>query len=121
MKAGRRNHLYFVRAGDAGPIKVGVTTDPYSRLQCLQTAHYEQLEMLACVEAPVAMEALVLSRFAPAVIRGEWLWPVPMFLQTIDEFKSGTRTPTLLRRDAHAQVRLWLLDELADLGVLPTR
>ena len=38
--------IYFIQAGENGPIKIGKSDDPERRLKDLQTAHYEELELL---------------------------------------------------------------------------
>ncbi len=64
-------YVYLVRAAD-GPIKIGTATDPRSRLESLQTAHHEALELLAVIPGGYSLERLLHHHFAPNRIRGEW-------------------------------------------------
>jgi hypothetical protein len=42
--------VYFIQAGVGGPIKIGEADSPEDRLRALQTAHHEQLTLLATVD-----------------------------------------------------------------------
>jgi len=49
--------VYFIRAGEAGPIKIGIARDPGSRLSTLQTGHYETLFIAAITAGGASQEA----------------------------------------------------------------
>lgn len=42
--------VYFVQAGEAGPVKIGWATDPRARIADLQTGHYEPLRLIRIIE-----------------------------------------------------------------------
>lgn len=72
-------YVYFIQAGDAsGPIKIGVTNDPASRLSSLQTSCAEPLTLLRACPGSYEIEADLHVHFAAERLRGEW------FLPTID-------------------------------------
>lgn len=62
--------IYFIFHN--GHIKIGVSVDPWSRLASLQTAHHEQLEMLAIMPGDQAAEREIHRRFAGLRASGEW-------------------------------------------------
>ncbi len=64
--------VYFIQAGDDGPIKIGTAVVPEERLRGLQTAHHEELRILAVVAGGPELEAELHERFQHARIRGEW-------------------------------------------------
>ncbi len=99
--------VYFIRAGQAGPIKIGVSTDPLFRMKQLQTARNEPLVLLATINGDMTTERVLHARFAELRIRKtEWFAPGRNLLSyiqgVIDGNHSGCR-----RCDArsHAQAR----------------
>lgn len=64
--------VYFIRSGDGGPIKIGVSEYPRRRMAGLQTDHYEQLILIGTVSGGYAREAKLHERFKHLNIRGEW-------------------------------------------------
>ena len=69
--------LYAIQRGVNGPIKIGIAGDPSGRLAALQTAHDEQLVLLAAWAGGRDEERSLHQRFADARIRGEWFHPTP--------------------------------------------
>jgi hypothetical protein len=67
--------VYFVQAGDAGPIKIGTTDDLRTRVAALQTAHYEELRLLGTTPGGPAIERAWHGRFGDDRLRGEWFRP----------------------------------------------
>ena len=67
--------MYFVQAGENGPVKVGVSCDPYGRLHNLQTSHYEPLTLFGHLPGDEEVERRLHSFFAEDHIRGEWYRP----------------------------------------------
>jgi homoserine dehydrogenase len=64
--------IYFIQAGPAGPVKIGWAVDVPSRMQTLQTAHYEVLQLLRTVDCDREFEYLLHRRFISNRCRGEW-------------------------------------------------
>lgn len=64
--------VYFIQAGENGPIKIGYSNEPWGRLATLQTAHYEKLRLLGVTTGDVDSERALHKRFAPFRLEGEW-------------------------------------------------
>jgi hypothetical protein len=78
-------YVYFVQAGEDGPIKIGRTTgDPIRRLKDLQTASPYTLRLIGVKETSETLtERLVHQRFAHLSLSGEWFSPAPDLLAFI--------------------------------------
>ena len=64
--------VYFIRAGDVGPVKIGWAADVEERRGDLQTAHYEPLHLLRTIDGVPLVEFWLHERFAANRLRGEW-------------------------------------------------
>lgn len=66
--------IYFIQAGDKGPIKIGISSDSVvkKRLSALQTAHYLELALIGHVPGSRRGEARLHRRFSDLRLRGEW-------------------------------------------------
>jgi len=53
---GRLLPVYFIQAGDAGPIKIGHTNDVRKRLSMIQTSAPDHLRLLAVMDGGEAEE-----------------------------------------------------------------
>jgi hypothetical protein len=62
--------MYIIRAGYAGPVKIGKADCIPDRVRGLQTAHYEELRVSRVVHADA--ERQFHERFSHLRIRGEW-------------------------------------------------
>jgi hypothetical protein len=69
--------IYFIQAGDDGPIKIGFSGDPGARQKDLQKAHYEDLRIIGVINGTRELESELHIRFRMFLIRGEWFEPVP--------------------------------------------
>jgi len=63
---------YIIRAGLAGPVKIGKADDVEARREALQTAHHETLHVLRVIDTHFDAERIFHERFAALRIRGEW-------------------------------------------------
>jgi hypothetical protein len=70
-----RTEVYFIQAGDGGPIKIGISDNVPLRLNTLQTAHHETLRLLSRIPGGESDEAALHEQFAALRIRGEWFRP----------------------------------------------
>jgi hypothetical protein len=70
-----RQFLYFIQAGEEGPIKIGIASNVTKRLSMLQIGNAEELRVLALLECHPSVEDLLHGRFAEGRIRGEWFDP----------------------------------------------
>lgn len=82
----RRNKgwIYFVKARQDGPIKIGWTVDPQKRLAQLQTGSHVRLFILGTIEGSSAGESTLQKRWAQYRIRGEWFEPVPEIIEFVN-------------------------------------
>jgi len=71
--------VYFIQAGEGGPIKIGWAVDPRARLNELQVGCPEPLRLLMTLAGDGGLEAQLHRRFARIRPRGEWFrgrsWP----------------------------------------------
>ncbi len=69
----REQFLYFIQIGEKGPIKIGITFNVERRLKQAQTFNYEEIKRLGKeIPGHQRLETVLLRRFAPYNIRGEW-------------------------------------------------
>ena len=64
--------IYFIRGKDSGNIKIGYSINPEKRQSNLQTAHYEELELIGFMNGTLDDETRIHQMFAAYNIRGEW-------------------------------------------------
>lgn len=86
--------VYFIRAGLAGPIKIGRSHRPHARLDDLQASSAEQLELLLAIDGGAALERELHERFAAHRLRGEWFAPAPALLHYIRDRMKPTGNST---------------------------
>ncbi len=92
--------LYFIQAGESGPIKIGLAGDPQHRLRGLQTAHYESLRLLAERPGGPELEADLHARFAAGRLSGEWFRPdTPGLAEAIKAARRAPRERFVSRRE----------------------
>jgi hypothetical protein len=76
--------VYFIQAGDTGPIKIGhTTTGVDSRLASLQTGSPVLLRCIATTSGSVRDEQSLHARFQAARLHGEWFAPSDALLAYI--------------------------------------
>lgn len=84
---GRRERLptflYFAQEGDDGPIKIGVSAAPQTRLSSLQVSNPRPLRILATRPGTGEDERRLHVALAQYRIRGEWFAPVPAVLAVV--------------------------------------
>jgi hypothetical protein len=68
----RPNKVYFIRAGDHGPVKIGTAHNIAVRMNNLQNGHYEQLNLIRVVDGDRHLEMRIHERFRHLRIRREW-------------------------------------------------
>jgi len=70
-------YVYFIRAGNTGPIKIGVASNVERRLDALQTGNHLTLYIIATIKYSSRAEAYEKERkfhnlFKHKRLRGEW-------------------------------------------------
>lgn len=63
---------YIIRAGLAGPVKIGKADDVEHRLNALQVSHHETLHVLRVIDTAFDAEPILHEKFKHLRIRGEW-------------------------------------------------
>jgi uncharacterized membrane protein YccC len=79
----RRKRIYAIRRGQCGPIKIGMSNEPQTRLRNLQTAVAEQLHLLAVIDGDEQVERDLHRRFEKYRLHGEWFSPNPEVLSWV--------------------------------------
>ena len=64
--------IYFIRAGENGPVKIGVSADPQRRLRYFQIGNHEPLNLIRTAEGGWRQERWLHRRFSALHLRGEW-------------------------------------------------
>jgi hypothetical protein len=83
--------VYFIGAGDNGPIKIGIAASPPQRLASLQVGHWLKLSILATVDGGRPAERAYHNRFAAYRLHGEWFDRHPDILAEIDRLSRAQR------------------------------
>ena len=88
--AQRKQLLYFVQKGGAGPIKIGVSSDVDGRIRQLSTGSDERIRLLAAIEQTEEVNERALhAKFAGFRKNGEWFEPCGELLEFIDRMKNS--------------------------------
>ena len=72
--------VYFIRAGETGPVKIGWAKDAEARRKQLQTSHHEPLRVIRTIEAGRKAEVWLQDHFAAWCLHGEWFQMIPEML-----------------------------------------
>ena len=75
--------VYFIQAGDDGPIKIGWAASVARRRSQLQVQSYLKLTVRAMIDAGKEVEKQLHDRFKGHLIRGEWFEPAGEILDKI--------------------------------------
>lgn len=76
----RRGEVYFVQAGDDGPIKIGFAVDFKARFATMRTDSPLDLRLLGRLDGTAQDEKRLHQTFAELRIRGEWFRADPRLL-----------------------------------------
>lgn len=73
--------IYFIRAGESGPIKIGSSGSPETRMRkFFQPGNHEALSLIRTLPGGAADEHWFHARFNHRRIRGEWFHFDPLML-----------------------------------------
>ena len=93
----RRMHtpgwVYFVQAGQGGPIKIGITKTVYDRLINAQTFCPVPLLFLGAFEGTGVQEQELQFELGAIRFRGEWYWPHETLLARIAKLTADVIQP----------------------------
>lgn len=76
--------IYFIQAGEDGPIKIGIATNIEARLSSLQVGSPTPLHLIAHTPGTKDEEEDLHQRLTPYRIRGEWFRPHADVLAEVD-------------------------------------
>jgi hypothetical protein len=76
-----RRWVYFIQAGDTGPVKIGISGNVERRLGELQRMERQPLRVLATFEGNRSDEKSLHEMYAAHRIHGEWFNPAPEIIQ----------------------------------------
>jgi hypothetical protein len=82
------SYVYFIQAGEDGPIKIGYSARPENRLRELQLGNWQDLFLLKKIRGSSELEATYHSKFADAHIRSEWFHPIAPLTELIEGLES---------------------------------
>lgn len=96
------SHVYFVQAGENGPVKIGLAEDPDRRVAELQTGCFAELRLLGTIAGDRGTERALHERFADYRIRGEWFEPSAAVFEAFEvpSEEGGIFWPPWVRADA---------------------
>lgn len=83
----RPSYVYFIQSGEAGNIKIGISTNPRSRLAKMQTDTPEPIRLLRLVPGDRQRELSFHGAFEEDRANGEWFRPSPGLLTLIATLK----------------------------------
>ena len=98
----RRTFVYFIQAEHGGPVKIGWTYDPDSRLKTLQTASPYKLVIRFLLPGTQRLEHYLHDRFAAYRLEGEWFEAHPDMPGCLHE--GGISTADWLGDDARVKL-----------------
>lgn len=81
--------VYFIQAGQDGPIKIGVSDSVFDRLKALQTGNPEPLRLIAAVIGDTQDELALHRRFRRQRLIGEWFRPSKKLLEYANRWQLG--------------------------------
>lgn len=105
----RKASIYFIQAGEDGPIKIGWAVNPEARMRTFQTANFLPLRMLfseryRSILFAKAIESDLHTEFKDYRIHGEWFAPESRLIRAISDFCSGV--PILMYMREHQSTKL---------------
>lgn len=85
--------VYFVQAGEGGPVKIGTTKDIKTRLIDIQIGCWVEIRLLAELPGNATSEAAFHRRFEEHWIRGEWFRPHEELMRCIEHIRKFRALP----------------------------
>ena len=123
--------IYFIQAGDDGPVKIGFATDVRARIKVIQTNSPEKLSLIRQIDGDVPVERWFHKQFNDRRLNGEWfsfcdemLTILPPVIRKREKkpreqhLCDAIRAALLKRAPDHGQTQ-WLKGIAADIQVHP--
>ncbi len=101
--------VYFVQAGEGGPIKIGFARDVPSRLGKMRVDCPIPLTLLAVAEGDASYESRLHQQFEGHLQRGEWFAPAPELLALVATLPKPEPPRRKMKSGAHP-LRLYRCD-----------
>jgi hypothetical protein len=79
----KTEYVYFIQIDGEGAIKIGVSNNPLSRLETLQTGSHQRMTLLGILPGGYDVESQIHAQFAKSRIRGEWFTASPELIDFI--------------------------------------
>jgi len=79
----RQKYIYFIQAGNGGPIKIGTAYDVQQRRDTLQTGNPNELRILCAFPGSEAGERKFHKHFEEERLSGEWFKPTGRVMQVV--------------------------------------
>ena len=80
--------VYFIQAGEDGPVKIGSAKDVAKRVINLQSGNHKKLRLISVRPGGLTEEGLIQKQFADDRLTGEWFRPSDRLLREADKFPS---------------------------------
>src|SRR5690348_15503607 len=90
--------IYFIQAGEDGPIKIGQAKDVRKRMEALRTGCPHKLKLLGTIQGGLLQERALQRTFAEDRTHGEWFAPSPRLLAFVAEVLEPDADTALVRR-----------------------
>lgn len=87
-----RRKVYFIQMGEDGPIKIGSSSSPRSRLRYLRSGSPYPLHLIATIDKGIASERDLHKHFSHLRLEGEWFKPDRELLDCIADLQSGAKS-----------------------------
>lgn len=101
-------HIYFLRpVGEQGPLKIGSSAAPVSRLRTYQIWSPVLLELAASCPAHRNTEQFLHRHFIDAWLHGEWFAWTPEIQSVVDHIVQHGRVPEWVEQDTPTMWREW--------------
>jgi DNA-binding XRE family transcriptional regulator len=91
--------IYFIQAGKGGPIKIGHTRNPITRIESIALATAATVIPLSVVPGERGDELGLHAAFSHLRIKGEWFTPARDLLDYIASLPPYRRTPVITARE----------------------
>lgn len=80
--------LYFIQAGEGGPVKIGISETPVRRMANMQVGNHERLRLIAVARVPIDAESDLHARLVKHHVHGEWFRPAPAVLEIAQSYEA---------------------------------
>lgn len=87
--------LYFIQAGESGPVKIGISETPLRRMANMQVGNHERLRLIAVARVPIDAESDLHARLFEHHVHGEWFRPATAVIEIAQAYEARGHRPWL--------------------------